>query len=105
MKKLLIGIVALMVSFPAFALDLAAARSSGMVGEGQNGYIVPISKSREAIELATDINAKRKMEYLRISKENGQPVDVVAKLAAQQIIEGLPRGAQYQAADGSWKAK
>jgi uncharacterized protein YdbL (DUF1318 family) len=105
MKKILIAVFSLMMAFPAYALDLAAARSQQMVGEGSSGYIVPLAKSKEVVELATDINAKRKMEYMRISKENGQPVDVVAKLAAQQIIQGLPKGAQYQGADGSWKTK
>jgi uncharacterized protein YdbL (DUF1318 family) len=104
MKKYLFVLIALW-SIPAFALDLASARSQNLVGEGSSGYIVPIAKSKEVIELATDVNAKRKMEYLRISKENGQPVEVVAKLAAQQIIQGLPSGAQYQSADGSWKSK
>ncbi len=105
MKKALLIMVLTMISLPAYALDLAAARSQGLVGEGQNGYVVPIAKSKEVIELATDINAKRKIEYLRISKENGQPVDVVGRLAAQQIVSALPSGAQYQAEDGSWKLK
>lgn len=98
-------VVTALFAFPALALDLKEARASGMVGEKLDGYVAPIAKSKEVIELATDVNAKRKMEYLRISKENGQPVDVVAKLAAAQIIGGLPKGAQYQDASGNWKVK
>ena len=104
MKKLLFVPLALL-SMPAFALDLKDARSQGLVGEKLDGYVSTIAKSKEAVELATDVNAKRKTEYMRISKENGQPVDVVGKLAAAQIISGLPSGSQYKDASGNWKAK
>lgn len=90
---------------PAFAIDLQSARSSGIVGEKNDGYVAVLKASSEADALAAEVNARRKAEYTRISKENGQPVDVVAKVAAEAIINKLSAGSSYQATDGSWKKK
>lgn len=101
----ILSTVAVLWAMPAFAVDLHEARASGMVGEKADGYVQAIARSTEASELAAEVNAKRKAEYMRISKENGQPVDVVAKLAAAQIISGLAAGEMYQDASGNWKKK
>ena len=105
MKTIYAAIIASLIAFPAFALDLQEARTKGMVGEKNDGYVQALAESVEVSKFSEEINAKRKAEYVRISKENGQPVDVVAKLAAQQIIEGLPSGTQYQDASGNWKKR
>lgn len=89
----------------ASALDLSAARASGAVGETTSGYVAAIESSAEVESLVASVNAKRKAEYTRISKQNSQPVDVVGQLAAPQIIGGLPKGSKYQDASGAWKVK
>ncbi|MFW0777162.1 MAG: YdbL family protein [Rickettsiales bacterium] len=98
-------LLSFLVSVPAYALSLNEARANGGVGEGRDGYVVALSKSSAMEKFADSINAKRKAEYMRISKENGQPVGVVAKLAAEQIINKLPKGAKYQNASGNWVSK
>ncbi|HEY8189435.1 MAG TPA: YdbL family protein [Micavibrio sp.] len=95
----------LMASGSAFALDLHDARHAGMVGEKLDGYVAVLKGGAEVEALAKDVNSKRKLEYARISNENKQPIDVVAKVAAEQIINKLEPGDQYQAADGSWKTR
>lgn len=100
-----LAVTGLLTAFPAYALDLHQARSSGMVGERLDGYVAARKATPEVNALVAEVNAKRKQEYARISKENGQPVDVVAKLAAAQIISGLEAGSAYQANDGSWKTR
>lgn len=105
MKVIYAAILASLIAFPAFALDLQEARAKGVLGELNTGYVKVLAESAEASKLADEVNAKRKAEYARISKENGQPVDVVAKLAAGQIIGNLPGGAQYQDASGNWKKR
>ncbi len=97
--------VGLLFAGQAFALELSQARSQGIVGEKLDGYIAPVKPSADASAVVTEVNARRRAEYEKISKENGQPVSVVAKVAAGTIINGLPSGAMYQAADGSWKRK
>ncbi len=99
------ALISVLWAFPASALDLQQARRDGLVGEKTDGYVGVVKSSAEAKALAEDVNAKRKAEYARISKENGQPVDVVAKLASGQIIQNLEAGSLFQAADGNWKKK
>lgn len=87
MKKLFVltALVLIAVSTSSHALDLQEARAQGAVAEDGLGYIKAVKPSTEVSQLVDQVNAGRKAEYERISKENGQPVDVVAKLAAQQI--------------------
>jgi uncharacterized protein YdbL (DUF1318 family) len=101
----LLAVLSALIAFPAMALDLHQARASGMVGEKLDGYAAAIKATPEINALVADVNAKRKQEYARISKQNGQPVDVVAKLAAAQIINSLDAGSSYQDADGNWKIR
>ena len=108
MKLRLLSMLVLMgtlVALPALALDLHQARGAGQVGEKADGYVAALSSTTEVKALVADVNAKRSVEYARISKENGQPVDVVAKLAAQQIITNLKAGESYQGTDGAWKKR
>ena len=104
-KPLIYALFAVLFALPAMAIELSDARKQGMVGEKADGYVAAIKASGDVNALVSEVNAKRKAEYTRISKENGQPVDVVAKLAAPQIISGLPAGSLYQGSDGTWKTR
>jgi uncharacterized protein YdbL (DUF1318 family) len=106
MKKRFFGIVlvlSVLMALPAFALDLHQARSAGIVGEKTDGYIAALKNTPEANALVRDVNEKRRQEYTRISQENKQPVETVARLAAEHIINGLESGQSYQDVDGRWK--
>ena len=107
MKRLILALtlIATLLASPAFALDLHQARSAGIVGEKLDGYVAALQQTPEVNALVADVNAKRKAEYTRISKQNGQPVDVVAKLAAQEIMGKLDAGSSYQGTDGGWKKR
>ena len=94
-----------LIAAPALALDLHSARSQGLVGEKADGYVAAITPSAEVNELVNEVNAKRRAEYTRISKQNGQSVDVVSKLAAPQIQQGLEAGSMVQDANGGWKKR
>jgi len=94
MKKVII-VAALAASFiasSALALDLHSARSSGAVAELPTGYVKAVKPSAEVDALVDEVNAKRRAEYTRISKENGQSIDVVGTLAAPQIAKGIAAG-------------
>lgn len=94
-----------LAALPAFALDLQQARGAGLVGEKLDGYVTALQPSPEVNALVAEVNTKRQQEYARISRENGQPANIVAKLAAEQIINNLPAGARYQDAAGNWKTR
>jgi hypothetical protein len=95
-------VLGLLAASPAFALDLHEARNAGIVGETSTGYVAVLKETPEATALAADVNQKRLQEYTRISKENDQPVDIVAKLAAVKIINSLDSGDYYQDTQGNW---
>lgn len=102
---ILLVIMGMGLSFSAYAMDLQSARDMGAVGERLDGYVAVLTPSSEIDALVTDVNQKRRAEYARISEENKQPIDIVAKLASRQIIERLAASHYYQAPDGSWKQK
>ena len=101
----ILALACMLLALPAHALDLHEARNAGLVGETLEGYVAPLKETPEVEALVSEINGKRKQEYARISKENGQPVDVVARLAAEQIINRLEPGSFYQGPDGQWKKR
>ncbi len=109
MKKtasLIAAIAAIVVyAAPSFAADLQTARTSAAVGETAAGYIEKINGGAEIDALVAEVNSKRRAEYARISNENGQPLDVIARIAAGNIIKSLPKGAKYQDAKGNWLSK
>lgn len=108
MKRTLIAAffaLGLFLTSQAFAMELSQARAQGLVGETLDGYIAAVTPSPEANAVVADINARRREEYTKISRDNGQTVAVVGKVAAARIIGGLPAGSYYKAADGSWKRK
>ena len=90
MKKTvaMISAVSALLAGPALALDLQSARSNGSVCETSAGYVQKTSGGADVEALVSDVNAARKAEYTRISKENGQGVEVVAKIAAGKINAG-----------------
>lgn len=98
-------VAAVLVAMPAFALDLHAARAQGLVGEKLDGYVTALKPSADVNSLVSKVNAERRAEYSKISKKNGQPIDVVGKLAAPQILQHIESGAQYQDASGNWQTR
>lgn len=101
----LIVMMGMVFSTAAFAMDLQTARDAGYVGERLDGFVGIIEVSAKVRGLVKQVNDKRLIEYERISKENNQPVEIVATLASKQIIEGLSKGHYYQATDGTWVQK
>jgi uncharacterized protein YdbL (DUF1318 family) len=53
------------------------------------GFVKATSPNPEASNLATEVNAARRQEYEKISKQNGQSVDTVGRIAAGEIAKKL----------------
>lgn len=99
-------VLALAVALPAMAITLDAARSQGLVGEANSGYIAIVSESSPALEqLVSEVNGKRKREYAAIAKRNGISIAQVAARAAEKLEARLPSGAYYQDSRGRWVQK
>lgn len=95
----------LVFSMQAFALSLDAAKSQGLVGEQPNGYLGVVKATPAAVQLVSDINAKRRQAYERIAQQNGITVEQVEKLAGQKAIAKTAQGHYIKTPSGQWVKK
>lgn len=96
--------LSLLMALPAFALDLGEAKSSGLVGETNTGYIAAIKPSAEVDTLVADINSQRKVYYEKIANENGISLQAVEVRAGLKAIEKTPSGEYINTGTG-WQIK
>jgi uncharacterized protein YdbL (DUF1318 family) len=96
--------LALLVALPALGLDLSEAKSSGMVGELNTGYLGAVQSSGEADKLVASINKKRKEQYQKIAKKNGISLQAVEARAGQKAVEKTSPGAYINTGSG-WQKK
>jgi uncharacterized protein YdbL (DUF1318 family) len=91
----------------AWAESLDAAKAAGQVGERPDGYVgvVDANAPPDVRQMVESVNAKRRAEYARIAKQNGTPVDAVAALAGQKLIERTPPGQYVMGVDVRWVKK
>lgn len=108
MKLLKTGLLflSLAIALPAMAITLKDAKSQGLVGEANSGYIAVVDQSSPELEkLVAEVNNKRKREYAAIAKRNGIEVSQVAARAAEKLEARLSRGEYYQDNLGRWAQK
>ncbi|WP_346839398.1 YdbL family protein [Microbulbifer sp. SAOS-129_SWC] len=104
-KTLLLSL-GLALALPALAITLDAARSQGLVGEANSGYIAIVDKSTPELEkLVAEVNGKRKVVYARIAKKNKIDIAQVAARAAEKLEARLAPGEYYQDTRGRWVKK
>jgi uncharacterized protein YdbL (DUF1318 family) len=99
--------VALLTSFTTsvLALDLATARSQGLVGEVDSGYIaIPPGASEEAKSLVTAINKERRAAYASLAVKNGVTIEVSGQLTFEKRYPSFPAGTWVQI-QGKWLRK
>ena len=95
----------LMIAQPSFALSLEEAKTQGLVGERNNGYLGLVNPgNREAQTLADDINKKRRRAYQDIARRDGAKLSTVESLAGEKAIEKTKRG-NYVEGPGGWVQK
>ncbi|ECG1191979.1 YdbL family protein [Salmonella bongori] len=107
MKKYVI-LWALMLSLltpSVWALTLDDARTQGRVGETLNGYLVALKNDTETQKLVLDINHARRASYQQLADSNRLPVDEVAKMAGQKLVERARPGEYVQGINGKWLRK
>ncbi len=92
---------------PARAQSLDALHSSGVIGEGNNGYAVLRDGGASAAVKAkvATINAKRRQIYQKRAAEQGVTVEQTARVYAGQIIADAPPGTWVQDGSGNWRRK
>lgn len=89
-----------------FALSLDEAKSRGLVGETQSGYLGAVTTpDSETKNLINDINAKRKAKYAEIAAKNGTAVAAVEALAGKKAVQETAPGNYVQLPSGAWTKK
>lgn len=96
----------LMLAAPAFAQDVAAWKSQGLVGEQADGLLGFVKPEVPAdIRQGVDtVNAQRKRQYEEVAKGAGTPVAEVQKVAGERLMGATPSG-QYVRGAGGWTKK
>jgi len=93
-----------LLSAAAFAEDLGTAKSKGLVGETNSGYVAAVEPSEKINALVTDINQQRKARYTAIAKENNISLNAVEARAGLKAIEKTPDG-HYVDTGECWQKK
>lgn len=105
-KQLILLFLALsMLGQNASALSLNDARAQGRVGETLSGYIAPLREDAETQALVKHINQARSESYQRLADANNLPMDEVAKMAGQKLVERARPGEYVQGINGKWLQK
>lgn len=105
-KYLILWVLTLSLLTPSvWALTLDEARTQGRVGETLNGYLVALKNDAETQKLVLDINHARRASYQQLADSNHLPVDEVAKMAGQNLVERARPGEYVQGINGKWMRK
>ncbi|EBS0849537.1 DUF1318 domain-containing protein [Salmonella enterica subsp. enterica serovar Carno] len=105
-KYLILWVLTLSLLTPSvWALTLDEARTQGRVGETLNGYLVTLKNDAETQKLVLDINHARRASYQQLADSNHLPVDEVAKMAGQKLVERARPGEYVQGINGKWMRK
>ncbi|EAS3404523.1 DUF1318 domain-containing protein [Salmonella enterica subsp. enterica serovar Newport] len=105
-KYLILWVLTLSLLTPSvWALTLDEARTQGRVGETLNGYLVALKNDAETQKLVLDINHARRASYQQLADNNHLPVDEVAKMAGQKLVERARPGEYVQGINGKWMRK
>ncbi|EJK6847680.1 YdbL family protein [Salmonella enterica] len=105
-KYLILWVLTLSLLTPSvWALTLDEARTQGRVGETLNGYLVALKNDAETQKLVLDINHARRARYQQLADSNHLPVDEVAKMAGQKLVERARPGEYVQGINGKWMRK
>ncbi|EAR1732726.1 DUF1318 domain-containing protein [Salmonella enterica] len=105
-KYLILWVLTLSLLTPSvWALTLDEARTQGRVGETLNGYLVALKNDAETQKLVLDINHARRASYQQLADSNHLPVDEVAKMTGQKLVERARPGEYVQGINGKWMRK
>lgn len=111
MKKLLqTTLMAAMISVfsagSAFAMDLNSAKSSGLVGEKENGLVAATlpSPSGDINDLVNTTNSGRMDVYKQMAAKQGIALKEVQAIAAQKIYDIAAPG-EFIQKNGKWVKK
>jgi uncharacterized protein len=106
-KRLFLVFALFTIATSALAVDLATAKSQGLVGEGKDGYLGYVVRppSSEVKSLVLDVNAKRKNIFSKTAKKNKLSPRQVAGRFYERAVGQTKSGHYYQSSSGGWVKK
>jgi uncharacterized protein YdbL (DUF1318 family) len=104
-KKLTCALLAVTMTFSAWAISLDDAKQQGLIGEMQNGYLGLVVENAEAQSLVASINEKRRSIYLSLARNNNITMAQVTALAAEKALHKTQTGHFIREAAGQWVKK
>ena len=107
MKRFLAAIGLVLLLQNAWAIDISTAKSQGLVGEANNGYLAAVQTpaSGEVRALIAEVNAKRRGEFERTAASTGTTIKQVALRFYELAVQRTERGHYFQDPSGRWKKK
>lgn len=96
-----------LLTSPALAASLDEAKAQGLVGERIDGFVgvVPADAPAEIENLVERINAERRRKYEELAAQRDIPVEAVAQIAGEKLIQRAPPGQFIAGPDGRWRKK
>ena len=91
----------------AWAIDIRDAKSQGLVGEANSGYIAAVQTpaNAEVRALIADVNGKRKAQFQRTAQSTGTSLAQVANRFYELAVQKTAAGHYYQDSGGRWQKK
>lgn len=107
MKKIFAAIGLLLLLQNAWAIDIRDAKSQGLVGEANTGFIAAVQApaSAEVRALIADVNGKRKARFNETARKTGTTPAQVANRFYELAVQKTTPGNYYQDIGGAWKKK
>ena len=85
------------------ALDLSSAKSDGLIGETDSGYLAVVDSDDPSLNnFVKNINEKRRLRYQMIANKNSVPLSAVAQQAGRKLIRKMLNG-EYVRISGKWQ--
>lgn len=107
MKKMIVALGFALLLQNAWAIDLDSAKSQGLVGEANSGYLAAVKTpaSAEVQVLIADVNAKRKAHFESTADKTGTTLAQVSNRFYELAVQKTAPGHYYQDRSGTWVKK
>lgn len=103
--SLLLALISVTGAGEAHAGPLDDAKAQGLIGERLDGYVGAVTGDASVKALIDEVNAGRKAKYAEIAAKRGTPVEAVAQVAGEKLIERTPAGQYVMGSNGQWQRK
>ena len=104
--RLIVALALIFAVQSAWAIDIHSAKSQGLVGEANTGYLAARGTPNEEVKaLVAEVNQKRRAEFQDAAKKTGATVQQVQRRFYELAVQRTQSGNYYQNESGAWQKK